>query len=165
MVSSIAPFKTLRNVGSGFSDLVLIPASQYKKDGNIVRRGRSAATLPRHRAWSFFSLGSDRPTERLSPLVPFGIDRLRGVKAGLSSFASKIGSEASALISGIASGTQDVLIAALEKTSSTGPAPARHASRGHLLSVNQRSKSLEFCSLVIERNVAVATGLVAHCAL
>ncbi|KAG8881224.1 autophagy- protein 2 [Tulasnella sp. 331] len=37
IISGIAPIRSIVNVGSGFADLILLPISQYKKDGRIIR--------------------------------------------------------------------------------------------------------------------------------
>ncbi|KAG8893886.1 autophagy- protein 2, partial [Tulasnella sp. 403] len=37
VISGIAPIRSVVNVGSGFADLILLPISQYKKDGRLVR--------------------------------------------------------------------------------------------------------------------------------
>lgn len=37
VISGVAPIRSIVNVGSGVADLVLLPISQYKKDGRIVR--------------------------------------------------------------------------------------------------------------------------------
>lgn len=37
VISGVAPIRSVVNVGSGLADLVLLPISQYQKDGRIVR--------------------------------------------------------------------------------------------------------------------------------
>ncbi len=37
VISGVAPISSVVNVGSGVADLILLPISQYKKDGRIVR--------------------------------------------------------------------------------------------------------------------------------
>lgn len=37
VISGVAPIRSVVNVGSGVADLILLPISQYKKDGRIVR--------------------------------------------------------------------------------------------------------------------------------
>lgn len=37
MISGVAPIRSVVNVGSGVADLVLLPISQYRKDGRVVR--------------------------------------------------------------------------------------------------------------------------------
>lgn len=37
VISGVSPISSVVNVGSGFADLILLPISQYKKDGRIVR--------------------------------------------------------------------------------------------------------------------------------
>lgn len=37
VISGVAPIRSVVNVGSGVADLVLLPISQYKKDGRVVR--------------------------------------------------------------------------------------------------------------------------------
>ncbi|CAG8497159.1 7566_t:CDS:10 [Diversispora eburnea] len=36
-VSGVSPIRSLVNIGSGFSDLILLPIEQYKKDGRIIK--------------------------------------------------------------------------------------------------------------------------------
>ncbi len=44
VISGVAPIRSVVNVGSGIADLVLLPISQYKKDGRIVRGVQKGAT-------------------------------------------------------------------------------------------------------------------------
>ncbi|TFK29985.1 hypothetical protein FA15DRAFT_663305 [Coprinopsis marcescibilis] len=44
VISGVAPIRSVVNVGSGVADLVLLPISQYKKDGRIVRGVQKGAT-------------------------------------------------------------------------------------------------------------------------
>lgn len=44
VISGVAPIRSMVNVGSGVADLVLLPISQYKKDGRIVRGMQKGAT-------------------------------------------------------------------------------------------------------------------------
>ena len=44
VISSIAPIRSIVNVGSGVADLILLPIAQYKKDGRIVRGLQKGAT-------------------------------------------------------------------------------------------------------------------------
>jgi autophagy-related protein 2 len=44
VISGVAPIRSMVNVGSGVADLVLLPISQYKKDGRIVRGVQKGAT-------------------------------------------------------------------------------------------------------------------------
>jgi len=44
VISGISPIRSMVNVGSGVADLVLLPISQYKKDGRIVRGMQKGAT-------------------------------------------------------------------------------------------------------------------------
>lgn len=44
VISGVAPIRSAVNVGSGVADLVLLPISQYKKDGRIVRGVQKGAT-------------------------------------------------------------------------------------------------------------------------
>ncbi|KIY72189.1 hypothetical protein CYLTODRAFT_418166 [Cylindrobasidium torrendii FP15055 ss-10] len=44
VISGVAPIRSVVNVGSGIADLVLLPISQYKKDGRIVRGVQRGAT-------------------------------------------------------------------------------------------------------------------------
>jgi len=44
VISGVAPIRSMVNVGSGVADLVLLPISQYKKDGRIVRGMQRGAT-------------------------------------------------------------------------------------------------------------------------
>lgn len=37
VISGVSPIRSVVNVGSGVADLILLPISQYKKDGRIVR--------------------------------------------------------------------------------------------------------------------------------
>lgn len=37
VISGVAPIRSAVNVGSGVADLVLLPISQYKKDGRVIR--------------------------------------------------------------------------------------------------------------------------------
>jgi len=50
VISGIAPIRSIVNVGSGLADLVLLPISQYKKDGRIIRGVQMGAK-------SFFKTG------------------------------------------------------------------------------------------------------------
>ncbi|KAG5650892.1 hypothetical protein H0H81_010636 [Sphagnurus paluster] len=44
VISGVAPIRSVVNVGSGVADLVLLPISQYKKDGRIVRGVQKGTT-------------------------------------------------------------------------------------------------------------------------
>ena len=44
VISGVSPIRSLVNVGSGVADLILLPISQYKKDGRIVRGMQKGAT-------------------------------------------------------------------------------------------------------------------------
>ncbi|KAF5315958.1 hypothetical protein D9611_004756 [Ephemerocybe angulata] len=44
VISGVAPIRSMVNVGSGVADLVLLPISQYRKDGRIVRGVQKGAT-------------------------------------------------------------------------------------------------------------------------
>ncbi|KXN86892.1 Autophagy-related protein 2 [Leucoagaricus sp. SymC.cos] len=44
VISGVSPIRSMVNVGSGVADLVLLPISQYKKDGRIVRGLQKGAT-------------------------------------------------------------------------------------------------------------------------
>ncbi|TEB36380.1 hypothetical protein FA13DRAFT_1683755 [Coprinellus micaceus] len=44
VISGVAPIRSVVNVGSGVADLVLLPISQYRKDGRIVRGVQKGAT-------------------------------------------------------------------------------------------------------------------------
>jgi autophagy-related protein 2 len=44
VISGVSPIRSMVNVGSGVADLVLLPISQYKKDGRIVRGMQKGAT-------------------------------------------------------------------------------------------------------------------------
>jgi len=44
VISGVSPIRSMINVGSGVADLVLLPISQYKKDGRIVRGMQKGAT-------------------------------------------------------------------------------------------------------------------------
>ena len=44
VVSGVAPIRSVVNVGSGVADLILLPISQYKKDGRVVRGMQKGAT-------------------------------------------------------------------------------------------------------------------------
>ncbi|KAG6874206.1 hypothetical protein C0995_003752 [Termitomyces sp. Mi166 len=44
VISGVAPIRSAVNVGSGVADLVLLPITQYKKDGRIVRGVQKGAT-------------------------------------------------------------------------------------------------------------------------
>lgn len=44
VISGVAPIRSVVNVGSGVADLILLPISQYKKDGRIVRGVQKGAT-------------------------------------------------------------------------------------------------------------------------
>jgi len=44
VVSGVAPIRSMVNVGSGVADLILLPISQYKKDGRVVRGMQKGAT-------------------------------------------------------------------------------------------------------------------------
>jgi len=44
VISGVAPIRSVVNVGSGVADLVLLPISQYRKDGRIVRGVQKGTT-------------------------------------------------------------------------------------------------------------------------
>ncbi|KAF9265490.1 hypothetical protein L218DRAFT_860278 [Marasmius fiardii PR-910] len=44
VISGVSPIRSVVNVGSGIADLVLLPISQYKKDGRIVRGVQKGTT-------------------------------------------------------------------------------------------------------------------------
>ena len=44
IITSIAPIRSLVNVGSGVADLVLLPLEQYSKDGRLIRGVQRGAT-------------------------------------------------------------------------------------------------------------------------
>ncbi|PFH54295.1 hypothetical protein AMATHDRAFT_38236 [Amanita thiersii Skay4041] len=44
VISGVAPIRSVVNVGSGVADLVLLPISQYKKDGRILRGFQKGTT-------------------------------------------------------------------------------------------------------------------------
>jgi autophagy-related protein 2 len=43
-ISGVSPIRSVVNVGSGVADLVLLPITQYKKDGRIVRGVQKGTT-------------------------------------------------------------------------------------------------------------------------
>ena len=44
VISGVSPIRSVVNVGSGIADLVLLPISQYKKDGRILRGVQKGTT-------------------------------------------------------------------------------------------------------------------------
>jgi autophagy-related protein 2 len=44
VISGVAPIRSVVNVGSGVADLVLLPISQYKKDGRVLRGLQKGST-------------------------------------------------------------------------------------------------------------------------
>ena len=44
VISGVAPIRSVVNVGSGVADLVLLPISQYKKDGRVFRGLQKGST-------------------------------------------------------------------------------------------------------------------------